>query len=303
MVIRWHTVSALVVAALVGGVLWGASAGATAAPEIVPAAARIAAAAPSPLAVAPVQVSTTARIAPPMPTTVFVNYSDDSTRSTAVTWADIEPLRYAEPGSFVVEGAVEGVPVRATATVTVTQAEQVRAPALNLTVGSVEAGREIAVDGANFATPIDGEGRGGPVSVWLYPEAVRLGAADVAADRTLRLTVVIPPGTVAGEHRIRAVQDGVDIVSAPFTVTAAPDPAEPPAPVDPAAPIVPGGSGGTPPGAGSNDGLNVPELPETGVDVAVPTIAGALLLTGAVILRSGRSRVRATTAHDASRRS
>lgn len=70
-------------------------------------------------AVAPVEVTTAVGQAPVLPVTVTVTYADGSTGELPVTWADVEPGAYAEPGQFTVQGAVEGTDLPAVATVVV----------------------------------------------------------------------------------------------------------------------------------------------------------------------------------------
>lgn len=66
-----------------------------------------------------VQVTTDKGIAPVLPETVTVVYSDESTAEKAVTWEAISPDAYAKPGTFSVKGAVEGIALKAEAVVTV----------------------------------------------------------------------------------------------------------------------------------------------------------------------------------------
>jgi hypothetical protein len=72
--------------------------------------------------VLPVSAETTAGEAPVLPETVLVVLSDDRTEPRAVVWPDIPPVSFAAPGSFTVEGAVDGTELPAVATVTVTAA-------------------------------------------------------------------------------------------------------------------------------------------------------------------------------------
>jgi hypothetical protein len=68
----------------------------------------------------PVSVSTTAGVAPVLPTGVTVGYNDGSRQSgIAVTWEPIDPDQYATAGTFQVSGAVAGTDKPATATVVV----------------------------------------------------------------------------------------------------------------------------------------------------------------------------------------
>jgi hypothetical protein len=67
------------------------------------------------------QIVTTAGVAPALPATVKATFNDGSADNvnTRVTWRDIDPSEYAEPGTFVVTGTVEGTSLQARATVTV----------------------------------------------------------------------------------------------------------------------------------------------------------------------------------------
>ena len=59
--------------------------------------------------------------APVLPPTVVATYNDGSrdSVSTAVTWEEVDPSRYAQPGEFTVSGRVAGTSLPATAIVTV----------------------------------------------------------------------------------------------------------------------------------------------------------------------------------------
>ncbi|WP_305787164.1 Ig-like domain-containing protein [Symbioplanes lichenis] len=71
--------------------------------------------------VEPVSVATSAGVAPVLPGGVTVGYNDGSRQSgVAVTWAAIDPARYATPGTFDVSGQMEGTDKTAIATVVVT---------------------------------------------------------------------------------------------------------------------------------------------------------------------------------------
>jgi hypothetical protein len=67
------------------------------------------------------QVVTTAGVAPSLPATVKATFNDGSADNvnTRVSWREIDPSEYAEPGAFVVTGTVEGTSLEARATVTV----------------------------------------------------------------------------------------------------------------------------------------------------------------------------------------
>ena len=62
-------------------------------------------------------VRTVAGVAPVLPATVTVTYSDSSTEDKAVQWEAVDPASYADEGSFAVLGAISGIsrPVMATA--------------------------------------------------------------------------------------------------------------------------------------------------------------------------------------------
>jgi hypothetical protein len=68
----------------------------------------------------PVTVATQVGVAPKLPTGVTVGYNDGSRQSgIAVTWASIDPSKYAAAGTFDVTGQVAGTDKTATATVVV----------------------------------------------------------------------------------------------------------------------------------------------------------------------------------------
>ncbi|MEU4237704.1 family 43 glycosylhydrolase [Actinoplanes sp. NPDC026619] len=87
-------------------------------------------------AVDPVKIWTHTGSAPALPSTVVAHYADGSARSAAVTWDTIEPARYAQAGTFTVNGSLG-----ARATVVVTSGDipvsQVSAPesAVRIAVG------------------------------------------------------------------------------------------------------------------------------------------------------------------------
>lgn len=71
--------------------------------------------------IAPIALSTPAKIAPALPPEVTAKYNDGADRTVSVTWDNIDPALYAAEGSvFTVEGTVAGTSVKATANVTVT---------------------------------------------------------------------------------------------------------------------------------------------------------------------------------------
>lgn len=68
-----------------------------------------------------IQVSTTVGIAAQLPKEVEVIYSDGTSKMLAVTWDIITKDQQSKVGSFVLSGKVEGVTLKAKATVTVTK--------------------------------------------------------------------------------------------------------------------------------------------------------------------------------------
>lgn len=75
---------------------------------------------PSLTSIDPVAVSTRAGVAPFLPTTVKGNYSDQSSDYVGVTWEQPDAAKYAQAGTFTVEGTVAGTTIKAVANVTVT---------------------------------------------------------------------------------------------------------------------------------------------------------------------------------------
>lgn len=71
----------------------------------------------------PESVTTPAGSAPTLPAKVKATYSDGSTADVPVTWDAVAADKYAQPGTFTVNGTVEGTSLSAVANVTVTNAE------------------------------------------------------------------------------------------------------------------------------------------------------------------------------------
>ncbi|MBL4935998.1 discoidin domain-containing protein [Clostridium sp. YIM B02515] len=67
-----------------------------------------------------VNVTTEAGTAPVLPEKVTAVYSDNTTKEVTVTWDAIDASKYAQEGSFTVNGTVEGTDIKAVANVTVT---------------------------------------------------------------------------------------------------------------------------------------------------------------------------------------
>jgi hypothetical protein len=64
-------------------------------------------------------------VPPALPRTVQATFNDGSVDNvnTRVTWEEVDPSKYAQPGTFTVSGAVEGTSLTARATVTVIEEE------------------------------------------------------------------------------------------------------------------------------------------------------------------------------------
>jgi hypothetical protein len=83
----------------------------------------------------PLTATTKAGTPPVLPEKATVHYADGSTQEKTVDWDDVDPTRYADVGTFEVEGDVEpGSTVRAKVTVTVTDALD---PSVTLTTDPV----------------------------------------------------------------------------------------------------------------------------------------------------------------------
>ncbi|WP_246578695.1 LamG-like jellyroll fold domain-containing protein [Cohnella xylanilytica] len=69
--------------------------------------------------VRPVEATTPVGTAPSLPDTVAVDYENGGEGTAEVVWDAIDPSKYAAAGSFSIEGAVAGTPLKAVANVTV----------------------------------------------------------------------------------------------------------------------------------------------------------------------------------------
>jgi len=67
----------------------------------------------------PVTVTTEVGEAPNLPTIVTAVFSDGTTAEVAVEWEEIDPAKYQAPGTFTVEGTVEGTDIKARANIVV----------------------------------------------------------------------------------------------------------------------------------------------------------------------------------------
>lgn len=68
---------------------------------------------------APAPVDTEAGVAPALPETIAVTYSNDSVENLPVTWDPIDPTSYYDEGSFTVQGIVAGIDAKVGITVNV----------------------------------------------------------------------------------------------------------------------------------------------------------------------------------------
>ncbi|NLY44198.1 MAG: hypothetical protein GX066_09615 [Clostridiaceae bacterium] len=75
--------------------------------------------APTIISIDSVEVTTAVGKAPVLPATVTAKYSDQTSSPVEVVWDAIDPAKYAEPGTFEVEGTVAGTDIKAKAIVTV----------------------------------------------------------------------------------------------------------------------------------------------------------------------------------------
>ncbi|MEG0617155.1 MAG: Ig-like domain-containing protein, partial [Oscillospiraceae bacterium] len=73
-----------------------------------------------PTGIVPIEVDTKLGVAPVLPTTATVNYSDGSTKTVSVMWDTIDPAQYGAEGEFTVSGRSSAVSVPMSAKVTVT---------------------------------------------------------------------------------------------------------------------------------------------------------------------------------------
>jgi len=71
------------------------------------------------ISIEPIEIVTQVGKAPELPTVVTAVYSDGSTAELGVVWEEIDPAQYQEPGTFTVEGIVEGTNLKAIATINV----------------------------------------------------------------------------------------------------------------------------------------------------------------------------------------
>lgn len=94
-----------------------------------------------------VRLTTQAGNAPVLPETVTVRYNTGESEIKAVTWDEIDPASYAQPGSYTVAGAIEGIDLKARAVVTVVRAVKEIAPVAVSTLAGIlpQLPREVTV--------------------------------------------------------------------------------------------------------------------------------------------------------------
>ncbi|MDF2827977.1 MAG: polysaccharide lyase family 8 [Mycobacterium sp.] len=172
---------------------------------------------------------------------------------------------WSEPSAGVPVEVVDGTPVLPRVSVS----------------GSLKAGGEITVTGADFAAETE-------YTVELRSTPQALGAATTDADGAFSLDATIAADTVPGEHTVVVMLDGADVVSARVQIA--------PGGVDPGTGPGPGANPGTAPdgGSGGSSGDRDGDLARTGVDLTGLTWAAGsamlLLLAGAVVLTLRRRR-------------
>lgn len=71
------------------------------------------------MSVQPISITTTAGIAPVLPSVVTAVYSDQTTVQLPVVWNSLAPSQYSKAGTFQVYGTVVGTDLQAEASITV----------------------------------------------------------------------------------------------------------------------------------------------------------------------------------------
>ena len=86
--------------------------------------------------IVPTNVTTEAGIEPKLPTTVTAKYDNGIQRQESVVWDSIDPSKYAQAGTFTVEGTVQGTTVKAVANITVIEITAVQPVNVKTDVGA-----------------------------------------------------------------------------------------------------------------------------------------------------------------------
>ena len=136
-------------------------------------------------------------------------------------------------------------------------------PGVLLSAGTVVPGQTLTVTGSGYSP-------GEVVQVWLHSEPVLLGDATADSAGEFSAAVTIPVDTAAGQHTIEVVGVSCGVTtSVPITVVAAP-------------PVGADSGAATINAVWAADDTRV--LSYTGVDAAMATTVGLLLLLGGVVL-------------------
>ena len=155
-----------------------------------------------------VNVKTEQYIRPVMPTTVAVTYDDGTKGNIPVTWDTISKDKYAEVGTFTVEGTVEGTDVKAVANITVTESSTgLVPPDVEVEELRLESQKMTAVLDNNFPRVIRYE--------WKSDGAVLTGTEDQLYIAEINNTPYVPTvkGKVSGDKvKYTMTFDEIDVV-------------------------------------------------------------------------------------------
>ena len=184
----------------------------------------------------PVQVRTSAGVAPQLPELVTVQYNDGSREMLPVTWDDVDPAQYAEEGTFQVQGTVEGNgTTTAVATVVVgaggEEPGDTTAPVVSATVDAelrtvtVTATDDVGVTSVEYRLGADGAWTAytGPVEVGDAAVTVFFRAADAAGNISAVGSVDVPAAEEPEDTTAPVVSATVDAEARTVTVTATDD--------------------------------------------------------------------------------
>jgi predicted GH43/DUF377 family glycosyl hydrolase len=141
------------------------------------------------IAIKPVAVTTTAGIAPILPTVVTAVYDNQLTSQRQVVWDSITPSQYAQPGAFEVRGAVVGTALQAAANITVT-ARQDDGDNTDETTGGTSGG---SGNGGTITVPVKEEPVDPNASTVTILEQDMVNAIEGAKNGTISLKVQSNP--------------------------------------------------------------------------------------------------------------
>ena len=142
-----------------------------------------------------VRLTTEVGTAPSLPETVTVRYNTGEAEVKNVVWADVDPEKYAAPGTYTVAGTIDGVDLPARAVVNVVPAVEAIGPVQVSTLQGVEPQlpREVTVkysDGSSAARRVTWE----PIDPAKYAQAgtftVKGAVEDVLDPATAQITVL-----------------------------------------------------------------------------------------------------------------